>query len=99
MRARAAAESGSIALAITPCAVSIQVTPSEGGDWFLFSRCERFSAPATTSSSVALKRTHVRPVKTEPFIVLTFQFHRRHSPLTPNRGYLKQPMFQLPMRP
>src|SRR5438876_12282847 len=74
--ARAPAEPGWTVLATTPCAVSIQATPSVGGGWncagliWKRTRCEKFSAPAVINRAAVISSNHVRPVSTEPFIYL-----------------------------
>ncbi len=67
MRALAAAEPGAIDLAIIPCEVSTQVTPSVGGPW-LCERCQKLIAPATNKSAAAASSSHVLVVSTELFI-------------------------------
>src|SRR2546423_3123550 len=79
MRALAAAEPGSIDLAIIPCEVSTQATPSVGGPW-LCHRCQKLIAPATNKSAAVASSSHVLVVSTEPFILLSFrEVNHAHS--------------------
>src|SRR2546423_14556926 len=94
MRALAAAEPGSIDLAIIPCGVSTQAIPSVGGPW-LCDRCQKLIAPATNKSSAVASSSQVLVVSTELFILLSFRdvnhAHVSHTASTKRR----QPMFQL----
>src|SRR5437588_4620666 len=69
MLARAADEPDFTVLATTPCALSIQVTPSHGGECLWLARCQKFTVPAAIKSAAALSSNHVRPVIIEPFIL------------------------------
>ena len=71
-RVEVAAEPGAIDLAMIPCELSTQVTPSVGGPW-LCDRCQKLIAPATNRSTAVASSSQVLVVSTELFILLAFR--------------------------
>src|SRR2546427_1556586 len=98
MLARDAEEPGFTVLATTPCAVSTQVTPSQGGECLLLARCQKFTTPAAIKSAAALSSSQVRPVIIEPFILSArvehFRYFASSRLRTRKLPISKQPMFQ-----